>query len=564
MVRSGKIRGKTVNTNLRNSRLFCGAEFEMTHRNPRLTRRRHPSYPLKNVFQMERRNGPCAAAHRRSPRRRSPVNELRAARRARPCIGDIHAFCRRRRRARGRQPLSLDRLCAAVFRDRDQLYGSADPRPARADAPARHRLEPGAVRPHRDGVFGVLCARPARLRAHRRLARHARVVRGGDAGMEHRRDAACGGRLGDGLRIRARAARHRRGRQLPCRDQDHGRMVSAPRTRARHGHLQLGREHRRGVRAGDHPGDRGGLRLARGVRDHRRDRYRMARRMACDVSHRRHARARRGIRRAARRSRSARRGERGRRRAALGRADPQARDVGVPGRQVPDRSGVVVLPVLAAEVAQRVARDGHAAHRLAARLHLCADDGRQHRRRLAVVDAAARRLEREPCAQDGDADLRMLRAADRVRVAGAEPVGRGADRRPCRRRAPGLVGEPVHDGVRPVPAPRGRVGGRHRRDGRLDRRRAVLGSDRPGAAAHRPLLGAVRDRRIGLPDRAGRDARAHAEDEARETRRVIAYPQAKTPPSGGVFCGRGSRVPRTRQPAGAVDARMISRGSNVE
>lgn len=263
----------------------------MTHRNPRLTRHWQTPYSLKNVFQMGWRKGPVRQRVGRSPRRRSPVNEYRAARRARPRIGDIHAICRRRRRARGRQPLPLDRVCAVVLRNRDQLHGSADPRPARADAPARHRLEPGAVRPHRDGVFGVLCAGSARLRAHRRLARYARVVRGGDAGMEHRRDAACGGRLGDGLRVRACAARDRRGRQLPGRDQDDGRMVPAPRTRARHRHLQLGREHRGGVRAGDHPGDRGGLRLARGVRDHRRYRHRVARGVAGDVSHGRHARS---------------------------------------------------------------------------------------------------------------------------------------------------------------------------------------------------------------------------------------------------------------------------------
>lgn len=115
----------------------------------------------------------------------------------------------------------------------------------------------------------------------------------------------------------------------------------------------------------------------------------------------------------------------------------------------------------------------------------------------------------------------VLRAADRVRLAGAEPVGRGADRRPRRRRAPGLVGEPVHDGVGHVSAPRGGVGGRHRRDGRLDRRRAVLRGDRPGAAAHGPLLGAVRDRRACVSAGARGHACAHAAHGAREARCLI-------------------------------------------
>ena len=99
---------------------------------------------------------------------------------------------------------------------------------------------------------------------------------------------------------------------------------------------------------------------------------------------------RRRPRRSRGRSRSARRRQRECPRARLGRAAQEAPDVGVPDRQVPDRPGLVVLSVLAAEVAQRVARHGHAAHRPAARLHLRDDDRRQHRRRLALVGADAR------------------------------------------------------------------------------------------------------------------------------------------------------------------------------
>lgn len=56
------------------------------------------------------------------------------------------------------------------------------------------------------------------------------------------------------------------------------------RERARDRHLQLRREHRRGVCARAHSGARGGLWLARGVRDGRRDRARVARGVVRDVS----------------------------------------------------------------------------------------------------------------------------------------------------------------------------------------------------------------------------------------------------------------------------------------
>ena len=55
-------------------------------------------------------------------------------------------------------------------------------------------------------------------------------------------------------------------------------------------------------------------------------------------------------------------------------------------------------------------------------------------------------------AQDGDAGDGAVRDADRVRVAGLERLGRGRSRRPGRGRAPGLVGQPVHDRLRHVPA----------------------------------------------------------------------------------------------------------------
>ncbi len=55
--------------------------------------------------------------------------------------------------------------------------------------------------------------------------------------------------------------------------------------------------------------------------------------------------------------------------------------------------------------------------------------GRQYRRGMDFVGAAARGLDRECCTQNRDADLRMCRVADRIRVACREFVGRGGDRR---------------------------------------------------------------------------------------------------------------------------------------
>ena len=106
----------------------------------------------------------------------------------------------------------------------------------------------------------------------------------------------------------------------------------------------------------------------------------------------------------------------------------------------------------------------------------------------------ARRLERERRAQDRDADLRMLRAADRVHLASGQPVGarsRSSGWRLRRTRAgqrsPTRAGE-----VFPKRA-LGAVVGIGGMAGSLG---GVLFSEviGHGAAAHRTLLGAVRGR----------------------------------------------------------------------
>ena len=92
-------------------------------------------------------------------------------------------------------------------------------------------------------------------------------------------------------------------------------------------------------------------------------------------------------------------------------------------------------------------------------IYLVADVG-SDRRRLAVVRADQARLEREPGAQDGHADLRAGGGAHRVRLAHLEPVGGGRAGLGRGGRAPGLVGQPVHAGLRHLPAAGGRLRGR--------------------------------------------------------------------------------------------------------
>ena len=219
-------------------------------------------------------------------------------------------------------------VCAAVFRDRHQLHGSADPRPARADAPARHRLQYGRIVMAFSAFYALGLLGFGRIvdRLGTRISYALAMLVWSIAAMLH---AAVGSVMGFAF---VRALLDRRG-NFPAAIKTTAEWFPR-RERALATGIQLGREHRRGVRAGDHPGDRGGLRL-RGVRDRRRDRHRVARGVARALSPGRYARARRGVRRAARRSGSARRGECECRRAALGRTDPQARDVGVPDRQVP-------------------------------------------------------------------------------------------------------------------------------------------------------------------------------------------------------------------------------------
>ena len=101
---------------------------------------------------------------------------------------------------------------------------------------------------------------------------------------------------------------------------------------------------------------------------------------------------------------------------SVGQAVAVSADVGVCSRQVPDRPGVVALPLLDSGFPQPQPRDRSPHHRAAARRDLPHRRRRQHRRRVAVVDVAQTRMERQCGPQDGDAGVRAGRAADGVRV----------------------------------------------------------------------------------------------------------------------------------------------------
>ena len=88
---------------------------------------------------------------------------------------------------------------------------------------------------------------------------------------------------------------------------------------------------------------------------------------------------------------------------------------------------------------------------------------------------------RDARAQDRHVPLRAVRPADPRRDEGRRLAGGAADR-PRRRRAPGLVGEPVHDGVRHVPEEGRGHGHRPRRHGGLGRRLPLPDPHRAGCS----------------------------------------------------------------------------------
>ena len=247
--------------------------------------------------------------------------------------------------------IPLGGVRAFVFCNDDQLHRSPDPELAQTDARQRARLDECAVRSGQRGVPGSVCGRVAPVRQVRRSLRNAHRLRRLDRSLE----------LGRG-RSRRRCVSHRllrgtprarpgRGRKLPIGDQSSSSLVPEERARLRDGAVQLRNQRRRHRRARDRAVDGADLGLALGVRRRRHRRFPVA--SAVDPTLRHAGKAPHPRRRAGVHPKRRRRDQRRRRCRRLGH-DPQVSPGLVIHRvQVPDRSGVVVLPDLAARLLQK-------------------------------------------------------------------------------------------------------------------------------------------------------------------------------------------------------------------
>ena len=273
-----------------------------------------------------------------------------------------------RGRASGGYPLGD--LRAAVLRRDDQLHRSPGDRHPQADAAAAVRLERDRLRRHRVRVPARVRDRLAARRAADRSARHARRLRardrrlepGGDgarrgAGVRPGRRRRCSALSGStysavGRRLHRRPlrARARRGRQLPGRDQDRGRVVPEARARARHRHLQLRHQHRRARHAARRAVDHAAPGAGTGRSSSPARSASSGSRSGCRSTARRTTHPRVGAGRAGATSGAIRRIRRSR--IAVGDAAAAPPDVGVRDRQVHDRSDLVALPVLDSRLPQ--------------------------------------------------------------------------------------------------------------------------------------------------------------------------------------------------------------------
>ncbi len=136
-----------------------------------------------------------------------------------------------------------------------------------------------------------------------------------------------------------------------------------------------------------------------GVRADRRVRVRVARRLARDLREARSAHAPEGAGARVHLQRSGR----ARDAHAVAQPDGLPADVVVRRGEVPDRSDLVDVSVLAARLLQPQLRSVAAGARTADHRHLRRRGRRQRRRRLVVLDADPARLERERGTEDGDA-----------------------------------------------------------------------------------------------------------------------------------------------------------------
>ena len=194
--------------------------------------------------------------------------------------------------------------------------------------------------------------------------------------MEPGINGARAGRFGARVRGRTVRAGHHRGRKLPRRDQDRGRVVSKKGARPRHRDLQLRFAGRGGGSTSGHSVDRTRLWLAGRLHHPGSHGIRLGGALV-DALHAPGTKARD-------RSCGACAHHRGRTRWRAERKNPMGpppalpRGLGVRGRKIFQRPDLVVFSFLAAEVSEQGTRAGSCRHGAAARCHLQRERYRQH------------------------------------------------------------------------------------------------------------------------------------------------------------------------------------------
>src|SRR5262245_54197082 len=197
-------------------------------------------------------------------------------------------------------------------------------------------------------------------------------------------------------------------------------------------------------------------------------------------------------------------------------------DVGVRCRQIHDRSGVVVLPHLAARLLQGHAGTEHQEELGSPGHDLRHRTGAQHRRRLGDRVSHAPRLDGDARPQDRHVHLRAARPSHPRRDARGRLAGGAAHRSGCVG-ASGLVGEPVHHHLGLLRQEGRRHHRRAGRHGRIGGRHSLPLVLRPPARplsrqCHRRVRDPVRHLRVGVrrglrhPSFAGAEARADQDD----------------------------------------------------
>ena len=236
------------------------------------------------------------------------------------------------RRAEVKRPLGD--LRTPVLCHHRQLHRPADAGDTEADTRKRSALERSRLRLDRVRVPVRLCADNAAGWARHRPARHSTRLCIGSSRVEHGGDVALAGADLGTIRCGAFRPRPGRGGQFPGRDQDSGRMVSRKRTRARDRPVQqrLERWGGGGAIVRSHRGLPIGL--EGGFRRYRLSRPDLAGSVARVLS---------------KTGRRLRRFKRNGRR-AVGAAAHDALRLGFHRRQIRDRPGVVVLPLLDSSV----------------------------------------------------------------------------------------------------------------------------------------------------------------------------------------------------------------------